>query len=84
MLVDAVKQGLDCLNVPCTDFGLLSTPQLHYVTAHHKLRYNNENYIKNMTDAYLKFISLCDSKASKNYSQQLVLDCANGVGTVPM
>ena len=28
-----VKAGLDCLNVPYTDNGLYTTPQLHYKVA---------------------------------------------------
>ena len=83
-LVAAIKRGLDCLNVPYTDFGLLTTPQLHYVTAHHKKEYTEECYIKHMTDAYIDFVELCNSTGMSDYTPQLVLDCANGVGAVSM
>jgi len=31
-----VKQGLSAFNVTYTDFGLLTTPQLHWLVANHK------------------------------------------------
>ena len=58
-LVAAVKAGLDCLNVPYKDFGLLTTPQLHFIVAHHKKDYDGKDYISIMSDAYLEFINLC-------------------------
>ena len=40
-LVAAVKEGLDCLGVESIDHGLLSTPQLHYMTANHEKNYTS-------------------------------------------
>ena len=37
-----------------------------------------------MTQAYLDFINLCDKNPKSTYQPDLVLDCANGVGAVPM
>ena len=39
-----------------------------------------------MTSAYLDFVNLCvyGGYALGGYSPDLVLDCANGVGAVPM
>ena len=84
ILLAAVKKGLDCLNVPYTDFGLLTTPQLHYIVAHHKKDYTSECYIAHKTKEYIEFIALCDLKADGPYQREIVLDCANGVGAIPM
>ena len=80
ILLAAVKAGLDCLSVSYTDFELLTTPQLHYLVALQEKNYNAADYIKNMTSAFIDFVKLCDS----DYHSDFVLDCANGVGAVPM
>jgi hypothetical protein len=42
-------------------------------------------YLKN---TFLTFISICDNaqgfETRKNYDKELILDCANGVGSVPI
>ena len=80
ILLAAVKSGLDSLGVSYSDFELLTTPQLHYLVALQKKNYCAEDYINNMTSAFIEFVKLCDS----DYHSDFVLDCANGVGAVPM
>ena len=83
-LISAIKQGLESLNVPFKDFGLLSTPQLVYLTACSDKDYEPSNYIENFTNAFIEFMSLVGGKRTDAYERELVLDCANGVGALPM
>ena len=45
-------------------------------------------YSQNFKNAFLSFISVCDNaegfQPRKNYDKELILDCANGVGSVPI
>ena len=80
-LVAAVKHGLDCLGVSYRDFGLLTTPQLHYQVA------ASANSATDFTNAFRDFMQLSDGNRTtplQNYESSLVLDCANGVGALPM
>lgn len=94
-LIAAVKAGLDCLGVPYTDFDLLSTPQLHYLVAHHEQigkaccrEDAAEFYIDNFSEAFIDFMRVLseDEERVENskYETKMVLDCANGVGAIPM
>lgn len=47
--MDAIKQGLTCFDVPFTDLGLQTTPQVHYRVA------KNRNSIDDFTDAFIEF-----------------------------
>ena len=49
LLMDAIKQGLTCFDVPFTDLGLQTTPQVHYRVA------KNRNSIDDFTDAFIEF-----------------------------
>ena len=77
ILIENIKKGLSCFGVEHTDFGLLTTPQLHYKVA------TGGNSIDDFVDAYLEFLNLIDTDWS-SYENELVLDCANGVGALPM
>ena len=65
------------------DHGMLTTPQLHYLTANHDKSYRSTDYIKNMTEAYIAFTEL-SAKSDNKIKPHIVLDCANGVGAIPM
>ena len=80
-LIAAVKHGLDALGVSYRDLGLLTTPQLHYQVA------ASADSATDFTNAFRDFVDLCKSNQAaplQNYEPSLVLDCANGVGALPM
>ena len=52
-LVAAVKHGLDCLGVNHRDFGLLTTPQLHYQVA------ASADSATDFTNSFREFMNLC-------------------------
>ena len=81
MLQDCVKQGLNAMKVSYTDFGLLTTPQLHWLVANQKSKPQPQDYIDYYADAFNKF---CEMVTTENvdYQSRIVLDCANGVGAI--
>ena len=85
-LIDAIKIGLECMKVPYTDFELQTTPQLHYLVANSKSGLQPQDYIENFTNNYIEFISLLEEpkKGGYKYERRITLDCANGVGAIPM
>jgi phosphoacetylglucosamine mutase len=82
-LADAAEQGVKALQGDLVQYGLLTTPQLHFIVS----RYNeNPNEAcPNEQTYYDQFASafndICKNVGEVNkYRPQLVLDCANGVG----
>lgn len=84
-LVKLVKQGIDSWmgKVQSHDYGLITTPALHYVVA----QSNRQNIPKIKVDFYYNQLidGICnifdEQSESSNYkADQLVIDCANGVG----
>lgn len=43
-----------------------------------------KNSVDDFTDAYLEFMGLVQDNPSQNYENEIILDCANGVGALPM
>jgi hypothetical protein len=39
------------------------------------------DYIKYFKNNFLAFLDLCGNEEKKNYQNELILDCANGVGS---
>ncbi|KAK5739297.1 Phosphoacetylglucosamine Mutase [Elasticomyces elasticus] len=83
-LVDALKAALDATNTPYIDYGVATTPQLHYlVRATNTLGSDREygevsieGYYKKLSGSFLKTLHI-------EYAQQsgpVFVDCANGVG----
>jgi len=81
-LVKALEAGLKASNVQYHDYGILTTPQLHYLvratnTQKDKIPYgevSEEGYYKKLADAFRTIMS--NVKATS----PVVVDCANGVG----
>ena len=83
-IVDAVKRGLECLHVPYTEHGLITTPMLCYLLANHKLGATVDSYVDNFSNAFLEFVSLVRGGANNKYERRMVVDCANGVAALHM
>ncbi|RMZ87441.1 hypothetical protein DV736_g5326, partial [Chaetothyriales sp. CBS 134916] len=83
-LVKALKASLDALSVEYTDFGILTTPQLHYLvrsinTQENPAKYFGEptekGYYEKLANAFKRIM-----KDRKPVQGHVVVDCANGVG----
>ncbi|WPG99441.1 Hypothetical protein R9X50_00225500 [Acrodontium crateriforme] len=81
-LVTALKAGLDAVGAKYIDYGILTTPQLHYLvratnTQDLPIPYgevSEEGYYKKLATAFAEVMKF--SKAES----QITIDCANGVG----
>ena len=81
-LVRALKAGLDATGVQYVDYGILTTPQLHYLvkatntkdTAHPYGEVSEEGYYKKTAAAFKAAID------NITPSGTITVDCANGVG----
>ena len=54
-MVDSVKKGLECLRVPYTEQGLITTPMLGYLLVNHKLGATVDSYYDKFVNAFLEF-----------------------------
>ncbi|XP_065071481.1 phosphoacetylglucosamine mutase-like [Rhopilema esculentum] len=84
-LLLAFKEGVEAMGHTCRDFGLLTTPQLHYIVR--CLNTNNEygepsedGYYKKLSSAFKSLVSL----AEKSTFSSIKLDGANGIGALKM
>lgn len=80
-LSKAAIDGIKALGGQCHDYGLLTTPQLHYIVCckNTKEQYGlptEEGYYFKLTSAFLEFNK---GHSTSNYSCELHLDLANGV-----
>ncbi|KAK5169884.1 Phosphoacetylglucosamine Mutase [Saxophila tyrrhenica] len=81
-LVRALKSGLDATGVTSVDYGILTTPQLHYLvkatntkdTSHPYGEVSEEGYYNKMASAFKTAIEGIKPNGS------VTVDCANGVG----
>lgn len=81
-LVTALADAFEATNTEYTDFKILTTPQLHYLTrcintegtpkAYGKV--SEAGYYEKLSDAFVRALR------GKKVQGQLVVDCANGVG----
>ncbi|KAL4232056.1 Phosphoglucomutase-3 [Mactra antiquata] len=82
-LSEALQRGIQALNGECIDFGLLTTPQLHYMV---RCKNTNGAYGKCTENGYnaklaVSFVKLQNPVTDKGkYTSELTVDCANGVG----
>jgi len=76
-LSQSVHDGVRSMSGTCKDFGLLTTPQLHYIVAcYNQGRYNvsEEDYYKQFCAAFKSLIN------NVPVSSPVTVDCAHGVG----
>ncbi|XP_005089071.1 phosphoacetylglucosamine mutase [Aplysia californica] len=85
-LAQAATDGIEALGGTCKNFGLLSTPQLHFIVCCENTQGQygqptEEGYYQKLSAAFGKL----NSGGSKSkYRPQLYLDQANGVGALKM
>nr|XP_002119184.1 phosphoacetylglucosamine mutase [Ciona intestinalis] len=76
-LSQAVLDGATALGATCTNYGLLTTPQLHHIVAcynggNHNV--NEEQYYQHYANAFKALLN------EKPVGSSVTVDCANGVG----
>ncbi|KAF9360257.1 Phosphoacetylglucosamine Mutase [Mortierella sp. AD094] len=81
-LVAAFVDGLKVLDAKSTDYGILTTPQLHYITRCLNTAGTSEAYGEPTAEGYYKKLAAAYKVLveGKTKLSPLVLDCANGVG----
>lgn len=81
-LVKALEAGLQATNVTYKDFGILTTPQLHYLVRATNTQNDKNPYGEVSEAGYYKKLSAAFKTAMKNVkaSSAVTVDCANGVG----
>ncbi|KAF9206015.1 Phosphoacetylglucosamine Mutase [Haplosporangium sp. Z 27] len=81
-LVAAFVDGLKVLDAKSTDYGIVTTPQLHYITRCLNTAGTPEAYGEPTTEGYYKKLAAAFKVLveGKTKLSPLVLDCANGVG----
>jgi phosphoacetylglucosamine mutase len=89
LLLDAFKTGVEKLNGVLVNYGLLTTPQLHYMvrclnTNGAYGEPNEDGYFNKLTQAFFNIWSLIDFRKHSSYDTELYVDGANGVGALKM
>lgn len=81
-LVKAVEAGLKATNVEAKDFGILTTPQLHYLVRATNTQNDKNPYGDVSEVGYYKKLGAAFAAAMKNVkvASPVSVDCANGVG----
>ncbi|XP_069140710.1 phosphoacetylglucosamine mutase-like isoform X2 [Argopecten irradians] len=84
-LSEALQCGVQTVGGTCKDYGLLTTPQLHYMVrcVNSNGQYGvatEEGYFQKLTAAFCKLQKQLVKKADSTYKPTLTLDAANGVG----
>ncbi|GFS55480.1 phosphoacetylglucosamine mutase [Nephila pilipes] len=86
-LANAALDGVKALNGELKDFGLLTTPQLHFVVyCKNYSAYGTptpEGYYKKLSNAFNSLIMEEKGKA-KNYVPEVFVDGANGIGALKL
>ncbi|KAK7108953.1 phosphoacetylglucosamine mutase-like isoform X2 [Littorina saxatilis] len=82
-LAQAVQDGVAAIGGKSKDYGLLTTPQLHFMVCCTNTQgaygiATEEGYYDKLTTAFKKLQT--DSETKGSYSRQLYVDAANGVG----
>lgn len=85
LLLDAFQTGVADLNGCLKNYGLLSTPQLHYMvrcinTDSAYGQPDETGYYKKLSLAFNNIWSLIDFKNNSRYEKDLFVDGANGIG----
>ena len=81
-LVKAVQAGLRATNVEAKDFGILTTPQLHYLVRATNTKDDANPYGEISEEGYYKKLSAAFATVMKYTKPRspVTVDCANGVG----
>jgi len=81
-LVKALEAGIKATNVSAKDFGILTTPQLHYLVRATNTQNDKNPYGEVSEAGYYKKLSAAFETVTKHTraSSSVTVDCANGVG----
>ncbi|CAK3823481.1 Phosphoacetylglucosamine mutase [Lecanosticta acicola] len=81
-LVKALEAGLKATNVDYKDFGILTTPQLHYLVRATNTQNDKNPYGEISEAGYYKKLAAAFKTVMKNTkaTSPVTVDCANGVG----
>ena len=81
-LVAALVEGLKAADAEYTDYKLLTTPQLHYITRCINTKGSAYEYGEATEQGYYKKLAKAFQRAmkGKSFNGGLTVDCANGVG----
>ncbi len=87
-LSEAAQDGIEAMKGNFTDYGLLTTPQLHYMVhcINTQGSYGDateEGYYRKLSSAFIRLRSAFAS-ASGTYESSVMVDGANGVGAVKL
>ncbi|CAG8487016.1 13776_t:CDS:10 [Acaulospora colombiana] len=85
-LVMALEDGLKSVGCEVIDFGVKTTPQLHYVTRCLNTKGTEKSYGEPTESGYYKKLSdaFRNSVGDKSRISELYVDCANGVGALKL
>ncbi|XP_033757116.1 phosphoacetylglucosamine mutase-like isoform X2 [Pecten maximus] len=84
-LSEALQCGVQAAGGTCKDYGLLTTPQLHFMvrcvnTNNQYGTATEEGYFQKLTTAFCKLRQQIAQKTDNMYKSTLTLDAANGIG----
>ncbi|KXT05536.1 hypothetical protein AC578_3742 [Pseudocercospora eumusae] len=81
-LVKALEAGLKATGISATDYGILTTPQLHYLVRATNTQKDKNPYGEVSEEGYYKKLAAAFQQVMKNTkaSSPVTVDCANGVG----
>jgi len=87
LLLDAFTCGVADLDGKLENYGLLTTPQLHYMVRCYntEMKYGKpteEGYYQKLSLAFNNIWSLINFKSDSNYEKDLYVDAANGIGAM--
>ncbi|CDW79108.1 phosphoacetylglucosamine mutase [Stylonychia lemnae] len=90
-LSDALRNGAFFIGSKTINYGLVTTPQLHFLTEKGgkigQARYDEikaNDYTEFFTAQFQNFLALIKDQSTTKYQNELYLDCANGIGSVQM
>lgn len=80
-LISALEPIFNCVVI---NHGMLTTPQLHYLTSCHNeediRNVSIETYNRNFQSVFKKLLKVYDIENFNNCFDNLIVDCANGIG----
>ncbi|KFV77949.1 Phosphoacetylglucosamine mutase, partial [Struthio camelus australis] len=88
-LSQSVIDGISVLGGQYHDYGLVTTPQLHYVvfcqnTQGQYGKATLEGYYQKLSKAFVELIKQANSPSSGDSQRHLKIDCANGIGALKL
>lgn len=85
-LVEALRTGLEAVGAKIVDFGIITTPQLHYLVKASNTQKDAIPYGEVSEEGYYKKMAKAFTEAMANVQAEgpVTVDCANGVGAIAL